>query len=48
MAYDRINHIISSNVSAGLVWTIFKANKDINYLIELQTSFASKTDCVEK
>ena len=32
--YDRINHIISSNVSAGLVWTIFKANKDINNLIE--------------
>ncbi len=32
--YDRINHITSSHVSAGLVWTIFKANKDINYLVK--------------
>jgi uncharacterized protein (DUF1015 family) len=32
--HDRINHIISSHVSAGLVLTIFKANKEINYLVE--------------
>jgi len=31
---DRTNHIISSNVAAGLVWTVFQANKKINSLIE--------------
>jgi uncharacterized protein (DUF1015 family) len=31
---DRANHIVSSNVAAGLVWTVFKANKKINNLIE--------------
>ncbi|MFW9821183.1 MAG: DUF1015 domain-containing protein [Candidatus Thorarchaeota archaeon] len=31
---DRTNHIISSNVAAGLVWTVFQANKKIKQLIE--------------
>ncbi|MFX0138600.1 MAG: DUF1015 family protein, partial [Candidatus Hodarchaeota archaeon] len=31
---DRTNHIISSNVAAGLVWTVFQSNKKINSLIE--------------
>jgi uncharacterized protein (DUF1015 family) len=31
---DRTNHIVSSNVAAGLVWTVFQANKKINNLIE--------------
>ena len=31
---DRMKHIISSNVAAGLVWTVFQANKKINKLIE--------------
>ena len=31
---DRTNHIVSSNVAAGLVWTVFKANNKINALIE--------------
>ena len=31
---DRTNHIVSSDVAAGLVWTVFQANKKINTLIE--------------
>ncbi len=31
---DRTNHIVASNVAAGLVWTVFQANKKINTLIE--------------
>ncbi len=31
---DRTNHIVSSNVAAGLVWTVFQANKKISTLIE--------------
>ncbi len=31
---DRTNHIVSSNVAAGLVWTVFQANKKIKGLIE--------------
>jgi len=31
---DRTNHIVSSNVAAGLVWTVFQTNKKINNLIE--------------
>ncbi|MFX0028032.1 MAG: DUF1015 domain-containing protein [Candidatus Hermodarchaeota archaeon] len=31
---DRINHIVKTNVAAGLVWTVFKSNKKINKLIE--------------
>jgi len=31
---DRTNHIVASNVAAGLVWTIFQANKKIKALIE--------------
>ncbi|MFX0037853.1 MAG: DUF1015 domain-containing protein [Promethearchaeota archaeon] len=31
---DRTNHITASNVAAGLVWTVFQANKKINNLIE--------------
>ena len=31
---DRTKHITATNVSAGLVWTVFKANKKINSLIE--------------
>ncbi len=31
---DRTNHIVSSNVAAGLVWTVFQANKKIKALIE--------------
>jgi len=31
---DRTNHIVASNVAAGLVWTVFKANSEINKLIE--------------
>lgn len=31
---DRINHIVSSNVAAGLVWAVFRVNQEINNLIE--------------
>ncbi|MFX1304336.1 MAG: DUF1015 domain-containing protein [Promethearchaeota archaeon] len=31
---DRTNHIITSNVATGLVWTVFQSNKKINTLIE--------------
>ncbi|MFX1420466.1 MAG: DUF1015 domain-containing protein [Promethearchaeota archaeon] len=31
---DRTNHIVASNVAAGLVWTVFQANKKINNIIE--------------
>jgi len=31
---DRTNHIIASNVAAGLVWTVFQTNNEINDLIE--------------
>ena len=31
---DRTNHIVSSKVAAGLVWTVFQSNKKINDIIE--------------
>jgi uncharacterized protein (DUF1015 family) len=31
---DRTNHITSTNVAAGLVWTVFKSNKNINKIIK--------------
>jgi uncharacterized protein (DUF1015 family) len=31
---DRTDHILASNVAAGLVWTVFQANKKINAIIE--------------
>lgn len=31
---DRTNHILATNVAAGLVWTVFRTNKKINSLIE--------------
>ncbi|MFX1365736.1 MAG: DUF1015 domain-containing protein [Promethearchaeota archaeon] len=31
---DRTNHIAASKVAAGLVWTVFEANKKINSLVE--------------
>jgi len=31
---DRTNHIMTTKVSAGLVWTVFQNNKQINGLIE--------------
>ncbi len=31
---DRTSHILATNVAAGLVWTVFRANKKINALIE--------------
>jgi len=31
---DRTNHIVTSKVAAGLVWTVFQSNKKINELIE--------------
>ncbi|MFX0042413.1 MAG: DUF1015 domain-containing protein [Candidatus Hodarchaeota archaeon] len=31
---DRTNHIVASNVAAGLVWTVFQANNEINDSIE--------------
>lgn len=31
---DRTNHIVASNVAAGLVWTVFQTNNEINDLIE--------------
>ncbi|MFX0142358.1 MAG: DUF1015 family protein, partial [Candidatus Hodarchaeota archaeon] len=31
---DRTNHIVASNVAAGLVWSVFQSNKKINALIE--------------
>ena len=31
---DRTNHIVATDVAAGLVWTVFQANKKINKLIE--------------
>ncbi|MFX0002169.1 MAG: DUF1015 domain-containing protein [Candidatus Hermodarchaeota archaeon] len=32
---DRTNHITASNVAAGLVWTVFQANKKIKKIIEI-------------
>ena len=29
---DRTNHIVTSKVAAGLVWTVFRSNKKINGL----------------
>ena len=31
---DRTNHIVSSKVAAGLVWTVFQSNKKINDIME--------------
>ena len=31
---DRTNHIVSTNVAAGLVWSVFSANKKINKIID--------------
>ncbi|MFX1568853.1 MAG: DUF1015 domain-containing protein [Promethearchaeota archaeon] len=31
---DRTNHIVSSKVAAGLVWTVFQSNKKVNEIIE--------------
>ncbi len=31
---DRKNHILTTNVAVGLVWTVFRVNKRINALIE--------------
>lgn len=31
---DRTNHIVTTNVAAGLVWTVFKVNNKINQMIE--------------
>ncbi|MBA7532049.1 hypothetical protein ES705_24275 [subsurface metagenome] len=31
---DRTNHIVITNVAAGLVWTVFKTNNKINQMIE--------------
>ncbi len=31
---DRTNHIVASNVTAGLVWTVFQLDNEINALIE--------------
>jgi uncharacterized protein (DUF1015 family) len=31
---DRINHIVETNVAAGLVWAVYKSNNMINQLIE--------------
>ncbi|MFX0082297.1 MAG: DUF1015 domain-containing protein [Candidatus Hodarchaeota archaeon] len=31
---DRTNHIVTTEVAAGLVWTVFKANFKINQMIE--------------
>ncbi len=31
---DRTNHIVTSNVAAGLVWSVFQSNKKINVVIE--------------
>ena len=31
---DRTNHIVSTNVAAGLVWTVFNSNNKINNIIE--------------
>jgi uncharacterized protein (DUF1015 family) len=31
---DRTNHIVSTNVAAGLIWTVFISNKKINKIIE--------------
>ncbi len=39
---DRTNHIVSSDVAAGLVWTVFQANKKINTLIEIIKKKESK------
>jgi uncharacterized protein (DUF1015 family) len=41
---DRTNHIISSNVAAGLVWMVFQSNKKINSLIEQIKKKAPKFD----
>ncbi len=41
---DRTNHIVSSNVAAGLVWTVFQANKKINTLIETTKKKEPKFD----
>ncbi len=31
---DRTKHIVATNVAAGLVWSVFRANREINKLIE--------------
>ena len=31
---DRTNHVVATNVAAGLVWTVFKSNKKINRIID--------------
>lgn len=31
---DRINHIVATDVAAGLVWSVFSANEKINNLID--------------
>ncbi|MFX1311394.1 MAG: DUF1015 domain-containing protein [Promethearchaeota archaeon] len=31
---DRTNHIVATKVAAGLVWTVFQVNKNINALFE--------------
>ena len=31
---DRTNHVVSTNVAAGLVWTVFNSNSKINDIIE--------------
>jgi len=31
---DRTNHIVTTNVAAGLVWTVFKTNNKMNQMIE--------------
>jgi uncharacterized protein (DUF1015 family) len=31
---DRIKHVVSTNVAAGLVWSVFQTNSKINELIE--------------
>ncbi|UCD01240.1 MAG: DUF1015 domain-containing protein [Promethearchaeota archaeon] len=41
---DRTNHIVASNVTAGLVWTVFKANNKINELIEQIKAKKTKFD----
>ena len=31
---DRTKHIISTNVAAGLVWSVYRSNKEINAILE--------------
>ena len=44
---DRTKHIISTNVAAGLVWSVYRSNKEINTLLEEIKKKAPKFDFIK-